>query len=75
MLYVKEKGRITNKEYQKVCDISERSATRDLTHLVSIELFKQIGLTGRGTEYILLRRHKDAKDAIKTPKWLYINPT
>jgi len=26
----------------------------------------QIGVTGKGTEYILTR-HKDAKDAIKTP--------
>lgn len=68
VMYVKEKGKITNKEYQKVCDISERSATRDLTHLVSIELFKQIGVTGRGTEYILLRRQKDAKGVIKTPE-------
>lgn len=68
VMYVKEKGKITNKEYQKVCDISERSATRDLTHLVSIELFKQIGVTGRGTEYILLRRQKDAKGIIKTPE-------
>lgn len=68
VMYVKEKGRITNKEYQKVCNTSERSATRDLTYLVSIGLFKQIGVTGRGTEYILLRRQKDAKGVIKTPE-------
>ena len=44
VMYVKERERITNKEYQKVCDISERSATRDLTHLVSIGLLNRLGL-------------------------------
>ena len=64
--YVKEKGRITNREYREVCRTSERTATRDLTHLVSLGVFEQIGITGKGTEYVL-RRHKDAKDATKTP--------
>ena len=55
----------TNKEYQGVCNISERTATRDLSNLVSLGLFMQIGVTGKGTEYILTRqkeqrRHKDA---------------
>jgi ATP-dependent DNA helicase RecG len=66
VIYVKEKGKITNKEYQEVCNISERTATRDLSNLVSLGLFMQIGVTGKGTEYILTR-HKDVKDAIKTP--------
>jgi len=61
--YVKEKGKITNKEYQGVCKISERTATRDLSNLASLGLFTQIGVTGKGTEYILTRH----KDAIKTP--------
>jgi ATP-dependent DNA helicase RecG len=59
VIYVKEKGKITNKEYQGVCNISERTATRDLSNLVSLGLFMQIGVTGKGTEYILTR-HKDA---------------
>ena len=42
----------------------KRTATRDLSNLVSSELFDQIGTTGKGTEYIL-RRHKDAKDTRK----------
>ena len=37
-----------------------------ITLLVSLGLFMQIGVTGKGTEYILTR-HQDAKDAIKTP--------
>ena len=44
---------IWNKEYQKVCDISERTATRDLTDLVSREVLAQVGVTGKGTRYIL----------------------
>jgi len=65
--YVKEKGRITNKEHQEICHTSERTATRDLSNLVSMGLFWQVGVTGKGTEYIL-RRQKDAKDATKTPQ-------
>jgi len=63
VMYVKEKGKVTNKEYQRICNISERTATRDLSNLVSLGLFMQIGVTGKGTEYILTRH----KDAIKTP--------
>lgn len=66
VIYVKEKGRITNKKHQAICNTSERTATRDLSNLVSMGLFKQVGVTGKGTEYILGRR-KGAKDAIKTP--------
>jgi len=66
VLYAKEKGRITNKEYQELYQASERTATRELTQLVSEELFEKIGRTGRGTQYILRRRNA-AKDAKKTP--------
>ena len=53
VMYVKEKGQITNKEYQKVCATSKRTASRDLLDLVSSGFFKQIGTTGTGTAYIL----------------------
>jgi len=66
ILYVKEKGKITNKEYRKICETSERTATRDLSDLVKRNIFEQIGETGKGTQYII-RRHKDANDAIKRP--------
>jgi len=66
VMYVKEKGQITNKEYQEVCATSNRTASRDLVHLVSAGLLEQIGITGKGTVYIL-RRHKHAKDATKAP--------
>jgi len=66
IIYVNENGKITNQEYQVICETSNRTATRDLTELVSLKIFQQIGTTGKGTRYIL-RRHKGAKGATKTP--------
>ncbi|NCN64955.1 MAG: hypothetical protein GW779_06270 [Candidatus Altiarchaeum hamiconexum] len=47
VVYVKEKGKITNIEYQKVCNTSERTASRDLSYIVSRGIFEQISITGR----------------------------
>jgi ATP-dependent DNA helicase RecG len=52
--YVKEKGKITNREYQEISKISERTATRDLLDLVVKKIFVQVGSTGKGTNYILM---------------------
>ena len=69
VMYIKNNGSITNKEYQEVCNTSERTSSRDLAELVSKGLFEQIGITGKGTAYILRRqrRHKDATKMPKTP--------
>ena len=58
-MYVKGRGtgKITNKEYQEVCNTSERTSSQDLA---ASGLFEQIGTTGKGTVYVL-RRHKDAR--------------
>ena len=40
---VKENGKITNKLYQEIDDISDRSASRDLENLVSIGVLNRIG--------------------------------
>jgi len=53
VMYVKEKGQITNKEYQEICNTSKRTASRDLLDLVSSGIFEQIDTTGAGTAYIL----------------------
>jgi ATP-dependent DNA helicase RecG len=66
VMHVKEKGRITNKQCREVWSISQRTASRDLSVLFSKGFFEQIGITGKGTEYVL-RRHKEAKDATKAP--------
>jgi ATP-dependent DNA helicase RecG len=66
VMYVKEKGQITNKEYQEVCATSKRTASRDLLDLVSSGFFEQIGTTGTGTAYILKGPH-GAIMGLKTP--------
>ena len=53
VFYVKEKGRITNKEYQSISATSKRTASRDLKELINKGIFKQIGATGKGTYYVL----------------------
>jgi len=44
--YVKERGKITNKEYQEINDISNRTATNELKELV--EKFGIMGMSGAG---------------------------
>lgn len=53
VLYTKEKGKITNKEYQKLNKVSRPTASRDLIDLVSKGILKQIGTAGRGVYYII----------------------
>jgi ATP-dependent DNA helicase RecG len=43
VLYVKEKGKITNAEYQKLNDISDRTASRELEELFQMAIFHRIG--------------------------------
>jgi len=57
VLYVKEKGKITNAEYQEVNNISERTASREISELVKAEILEQAGSFGAGSFY-----------KIKTPK-------
>jgi ATP-dependent DNA helicase RecG len=56
ILYVKEKGKITNMVYQSINNVSKRTATRDLDELISKALIVQIGKTGKGTHYKLKQR-------------------
>jgi ATP-dependent DNA helicase RecG len=70
VMYVKKKGKITNKEYQEICSISKRTASRDMAEMVLSGLFEQIGTTGTGTAYVLRgqRRHNGAIMGPKVPK-------
>lgn len=63
VMYVKERNEISNKDYQEMNTVSERTATRDLKDLLSFGVFKLIGTTGKGTKYVL-----KSKAAIKPPK-------
>jgi len=52
MLYVKEKERITNREYRQLTGLSAEGARRDLNKLVSRGILRSEG-KGRGVRYIL----------------------
>jgi predicted HTH transcriptional regulator len=53
MLYVKQKGSISNKEYQITCKVSKRTATRDLTGLIERNILKFTGKKGAGARYVI----------------------
>lgn len=57
VLFVRKNGKITNKEYQEINNISERTSTRELSKLVKLDLLEQAGTYGAGSFY-----------KIKTPK-------
>jgi ATP-dependent DNA helicase RecG len=56
--YVKEKGRITNKEYQEICEVKKRQASEDLGLLEAKGVLERVGITGKGTHYILKGRQR-----------------
>ena len=49
---------MTNKESQKLNNVSKRTTTRDFENLIKKDIIIQIGITGRGTEYTLKWGHK-----------------
>lgn len=51
--YVKEKGRITNKEYQEMFNVSRETASRDLAELSEKGLFENSGSKGAGSYFKL----------------------
>jgi ATP-dependent DNA helicase RecG len=51
--FVKDKGKITNTEYQKLTAVSKTTASRELATLVKMQLLSQRGTTGKGTYYVL----------------------
>ena len=53
VMYVKEKRKITNKEYQNLYKVSKRTASNDLDVLVQKNIFEKIGTKGKGTFYII----------------------
>ena len=55
VLYVKEKGKITNTEYQEINSVSKRTATNDLTELVNeFATLTKIGTSGSNIWYELV---------------------
>ncbi|CUT07084.1 ATP-dependent DNA helicase RecG [Candidatus Kryptonium thompsonii] len=55
VMYVKEKGKITNKEYREINQVSKPTASRELAILVNKKILRQEGITGKGTFYSLIK--------------------
>ena len=53
VMYVKERERITNKEYQDINGVSRQTASRDLSEMVKMGVLLQRGTVGKGTYYVL----------------------
>ena len=58
VLYVKEKGSITNKEYQELFKVSRITATRDLSELVEKGILMRVGRGKRGIKYVIQMMQK-----------------
>lgn len=68
VLYVKEKGRITNKEYQEICEVKKRQASQDLGLLEDTGVLERVGITGKGTYYILKGHQRSKRGNKGAPK-------
>ncbi len=53
IFFVKEKGKITNKEYQEIFGVARMTATRDLKELVEKGVLKSSDTKGAGSYYEL----------------------
>ena len=51
VMYVKEKGKITNKIYQEINNCSRNTASNDLRSLVENHILKESGIKGAGSSY------------------------
>jgi ATP-dependent DNA helicase RecG len=54
VLYLKEKGKINNSDYQNLNNVSRETATRDLKELIDRQLMKPSGQKGAGAFYTLI---------------------
>ncbi len=53
VLYVKESGSITNREYQKINAIGKTFATKELQSLIEKGILSTAGIKGRGSKYTI----------------------
>ncbi len=51
--YVKKQGKIKNNEYQKLNNVSKRTATNDLRELVEKNILKYMGKGKRDLRYVM----------------------
>jgi len=55
-------GQVTNRDYQKVAGVSDRTILRDMNDLVNKDVFEKVGITGRKTHYVLRHRTRQKPD-------------
>ena len=60
--FIKQHGKITNKEYSGLSGLIDRTSLRDLIDLCKKGVLKKIGTTGRNIQYILTRHKPDKPD-------------
>lgn len=53
VLWTREKGRITNTEYEELGGVPRRTATRELSDLAERGILEHVGRTGKGTAHVL----------------------
>jgi ATP-dependent DNA helicase RecG len=54
VLFVKEKGEISNKDYQEICKVSKGTATKELRELIEeFNILERKGIVGAGTIYVI----------------------
>ena len=61
-------GRITNREYQALTGVTDRTALRDFDELVARGVLEKRGTTGRAIHYVLARRTRQEPDKPDTGK-------
>jgi predicted HTH transcriptional regulator len=54
--FAKQNGRITNKEYQQLANVTDRTALREFRELLDKGIIEKIGTTGRGTHYVISQK-------------------
>mgnify|MGYP001331103413 CR=1 FL=1 len=54
VLFVKDKGEISNKDYQEICKVSKGTATKELRELIeNFNILERKGNVGAGTIYVI----------------------
>lgn len=59
---VRKNGRITNREYQALAGITDRTALRDFDELMAKGVLEKRGTTGRSIHYVLRRQTRQEPD-------------
>ena len=57
ILFIKQNGSITNKQYQELSKVTDRTVLRDIKDLINKRALRKIGTTGRATHYVLKKKH------------------